>query len=109
LRRHRQRVLGFNKLRRHQRSALGIHYDHGNTDYGNTDYGNTDYGNTDYSNTDYGNANYVTCTHLSKLRRHQRSALGINYDHITSTYLNKQIAQTPTKRTGHQQGDPPPP
>jgi hypothetical protein len=33
-----------------------------------------DYGNTDYGNTDYG-----TCTHL-----------------------NKQIAQTPTKRTGHQ-------
>jgi hypothetical protein len=58
---YRQRVLGFNKLRRHQRSALGIHYDHGNTDYGNTDYGNTDYGNTDYGNTDYGNANYDTC------------------------------------------------
>jgi hypothetical protein len=27
LRRHRQRVLGFKKLRRHQRSALGINYD----------------------------------------------------------------------------------
>jgi hypothetical protein len=53
----------------------------------------------------YGNTDYDTCTHLNELRRHQRSALGINYDH----HLNKQIAQTPTKRTGHQQGDPLPP
>jgi hypothetical protein len=40
-------------LRRHQRCALDINYEHGNTDNGNTDYGNTDYGNTDYGNTDY--------------------------------------------------------